>query len=206
MWRHAPFCEFLTQVCAHEQVHDVIIINNCASHTPDHVILTHEKIHMLDFGQNMFVNPSWNVGVYHAQMDLICIQNDDLEFDCDVFTQVNEFMQPHMGLISLSGEPATHDSIEFHKWQGESMFGCGQLMFFNRHTYCEIDPELLVYCGDNWLFDHMQHVTQANYLIRNLRHHTPYAQTSHAFRHMLHSEQIIYHAVCDRYHVHKLHV
>lgn len=206
MWKHAPFCDFLSQVCAHAHVQDVIIIDNAHEHRPAHEILDHEKIKWINLGENLFVNPSWNMGVYHGEADIICLQNDDIQFDCDVYTRVREFIQPHMGLISLSSAPCQGDQIEFVHWQGESQFGCGQLMFFNRHTFCHIDPELLVYCGDNWLFDHMWHVTQHNYMIHNLTYHTPYAQTSKLFRHKLHAEQVHYDLMCVQQGIHPLHV
>jgi hypothetical protein len=192
LWKYAPFCDFLAQVCVQHHVHDVIIVDNDRSNRPHHDVLLHAKVKLLDFGQNMFVNPSWNLGVYHAKASIICLQNDDIEFDCAIYSQVSEFLKPHMGLVSLSGLPVTAPHVQIEPWQGDSMFGCGQLMFFPRHRFCHIDPELLVYCGDNWLFDHMQHNTNQNHMIHNLSHHTPYAQTSKHFRHMLTQEQITY--------------
>lgn len=206
MWRHAPFCDFLVQVCEHAHVQDVIIINNDHAHTPEHHVLTHHKVKLINLGENLFVNPSWNLGVYHAQSEIICLQNDDIQFDCDIYTKVHEFIQPHMGLISLSGEPPQSDQIEFRLWQGDSMFGCGQLMFFHRHQFVQIDPELQVYCGDNWLFDHMWYATHTNYMIHNLHHATPYAQTSKSFRHMLHTEQIRYAQLCAKLQIPQIHV
>jgi hypothetical protein len=192
LWKYEPFCDFLVQVCGNHHVQDVIIVDNDRSNRPVHDILLHDKILMLDFGQNMFVNPSWNLGVYHATASIICLQNDDIEFDCDVYDKVDAFVQPHMGLISLSGLPHQGHHIQISPWQGDSMFGCGQLMFFHRRRFCHIDPELLVWCGDNWLFDHMQHTTHANHMIHNVSYHTPYAQTSAHFRHTLTQEQITY--------------
>lgn len=206
LWRYEPFCDFLAQTCAHDHVHDVIIVDNCRSHRPTHSSLNHSKVTLLDFGENLFVNPSWNVGVYHAQSDIICLQNDDLTFDCKVYQKVSEFVQPHMGLVSLSSLPATGTQIEFEHWQGQNMFGCGQLMFFHRSRFCQIDPELLVYCGDNWLFDHMHETSGQNYMIRNLQHDTPYAQTSKHFRHMLTQEQLVYAQVCEKHKIHAQHV
>lgn len=206
MWKHEPFCDFLSQVCENSHVQDVVIIDNAHEHRPTHVALAHDKITWINLGQNLFVNPSWNMGVYHSKAPIICLQNDDIQFDCTVYEKVSHFMQPHMGLVSLSSQPAQSDQIEFRYWQGESQFGCGQLMFFNRHSFCHIDPELQVYCGDNWLFDHMWHVTRHNYMIHNLTYHTPYAQTSRLFRHKLESEQAAYVQICKQQHIMPLHV
>lgn len=206
LWKYAPFCDFLVQVCDHDCVHDVIIVDNDRSVRPTHEVLLHYKVTLLDFGQNMFVNPSWNLGVYHAKAPIICLQNDDIEFDCDVYDKVHEFMQPHMGLISLSSLPAVDSHIQISPWQGEPMFGCGQLMFFHRRQFCHIDAELLIYCGDNWLFDHMQHTTRANHMIRNLNYYTPHAQSSKHFRHMLESEMTYYISTCQQVKIAPIHV
>jgi hypothetical protein len=206
MWRHAPFCDFLTEVCACDHVQDVVLIDNAARDRPLHDVLTHDKIKLLNFGENLFVNASWNVGVYHSQAQIICLQNDDIQFDCAIYQKVHEFLQPHMGLISLSSEPPQSDAIEFRLWQGESQFGCGQLMFFHRKQFVCIDPELRVYCGDNWLFDHMWHMTRNNHMIHNLTHHTPYAQTSKSFRHLLHAEQLMYAEICAKLDIPQIHV
>ena len=206
MWKHDGLCDFLTQVCAQPHVQEVIIINNDHSRTPAHVILEHEKVHMINLGVNLYVNPSWNLGVYHTQAPIICLQNDDISFDCDVYAKVSQFIKPHMGLISLGSLHIQHEPLEFRLWQGESQFGCGQLMFFNRHNFCHIDPELRVYCGDNWLFDHMWHKTKQNYMMYNLKHETPYAQTSKWFRHMLESEQKRYAQICEQHRILRLHV
>jgi hypothetical protein len=206
LWKYLPFCDFLIQVCENHHVQDVIIVDNDRTNRPVHDVLLHNKITMLDFGQNMYVNPSWNLGVYHATASIICLQNDDIEFDCGVYDKVDASMQPHMGLISLSCQPPQSDQIEIRLWQGESQFGCGQLMFINRNNFCHIDPELKVYCGDAWLFDHMWHITQQNYMIHNLNYYTPYAQTSKNFRHMWESELAHYCAMCQQLQIAALHV
>jgi hypothetical protein len=206
MWAHAPFCDFLQLMCACDHVHEVVLIDNASDRRPSHASLTHAKVRVLDWGENLFVNPSWNLGVYLAQSDVVCLQNDDLTFDCAIYGAVSEFIQPHMGLISLSSDAPHSDQIEIMPWQGGSMFGCGQLMFFHRDQFVQIPPELQVYCGDNWLFDVMWHRTRANHMIHNLSHQTPYAQTSKHFRHRLHAEQLMYAEICAKLNIPQIHV
>lgn len=206
MWRHAPFVEFLEQVCAHPVIQDVIIIDNCVAHRPHNSIFHHDKMRLKEFGRNIHVNPAWNVGVYESTCDHVCIMNDDIKFDIQVFDLVDEFMKPHMGLISLCASEPVQGDIYFEHWQGAHMFGCGQLMFVHRQQYVDIDPELQVYCGDNWLFDHLHHVTGENYLIRNLTHDTPYACTSRDFRHLLHAEMQHYEHIMNKKQIVRLHV
>lgn len=206
MWRHAPFVDFLVQVCAHADVADVIIIDNCITQRPVHEVLSHFKIRLKTFGVNIHVNPAWNVGVYESSCDRICIMNDDIQFDTHIFTLIDDFLQPHMGLISLAATEPVQGDIHFEWWQGAHMFGCGQLMFVHRQQWVDIDPELQVYCGDNWLFDHLHHKTGANYLIRNLTHHTPYACTSKDFRHMLHDEIAHYGCIMNQKQIVQVHV
>ncbi len=206
MWRHAPFVDFLEQVCAHDHVADIMIVDNCVTQRPHHAVFSNPKIHMWDLGCNIHVNPAWNLGVHVSSQDHICIMNDDIEFDTQVFSIVDDFLQPHMGLISLSASEPVQGDIYLELWQGAHMFGCGQLMFLHRKQFVDIDAELQVYCGDNWLFDHLHHNTGANYMIRNLNHHTPYACTSRNFRHLLHTEMAHYEHLMSQKQIARLHV
>ena len=61
MWRYEPFVKFLTDLLDHDLVHEVIIINNDKPKTPE--LPDSPKLRLVDFGGNIYVNPSWNRGV-----------------------------------------------------------------------------------------------------------------------------------------------
>ena len=72
MWRYEPFLDFAQYLVRIDVVSELIIINNDNTKTPKHPVLNHPKVRMLDFGQNIFVNPAWNIGVQAAREDIVC--------------------------------------------------------------------------------------------------------------------------------------
>ena len=84
-----------------------IIINNDNTRTPDHPVLTNPKVKLVDFGQNIFVNPAWNYGVQNSSNTIVCILNDDLIFDLKLFYKMAEFVTPEMGVVGKLAGDAT---------------------------------------------------------------------------------------------------
>jgi hypothetical protein len=197
MWRYAPFLNFLQHMLQSELVERVIVINNQSSLTPTDSVLQHSKLVMLDFGQNTFVNPAWNIGVAYSSTDIVCLANDDITFDLRVFDRAVRWFRPNHGALGLAHGPVTGD-IEFQPRSNESVFGFGQLMFVHASTWTDIPSDLLVYFGDNWIFDLNKHRWGCNHLIHNLLHHTPHAQTSREQVHRLEGEREIYHGYLNK--------
>jgi hypothetical protein len=59
MWKFPPFASFLSCVCDHELISDVIVIDNDRQQRPYSELWNHPKITILDYGENIFVNPAW---------------------------------------------------------------------------------------------------------------------------------------------------
>lgn len=192
MWRYSPFADFFLRVLNHPLVSDAVLINNHRQHTPNHDCVSHPKLQILDCGQNLFVNPSWNLGVYHSKSKLVCIMNDDIVFDTRLFGRIVKWYQPSFGCVGLAGGLPVDGDIWFQQHTDQSCFGFGQLMFVHQHNWIDIPHDLLVYFGDNWIFDSHKSRGYSNYLIRNLLNVTPHAQTSSEQGHRLDQERQIY--------------
>lgn len=201
MWRYAPFPDFLEKMLDHALVHKVILINNDNTRTPAHPAIGHSKLKMLDFGQNIFVNPAWNVGVYHSETPIVCIVNDDITFDLMLFDKICEWYTPQMGCVGLTEDNNIPGPIEFELHTNQRCFGFGQLMFVHQHNWIDIPPDLNVYFGDNWIFDTHKQKYGANYLIKNLRYSTPHAQTSKEGFGNLNGEAEIYREIIQKYNI-----
>ena len=174
LWRFSPFADVCVDVADCELVKEVILINNNTQDQPalSHLIWSHPKIKILDFGRNIFVNPAWNVGVYHSQGDIICLWNDDLIFDLHLLELVDQHFDPSQGAWGLwSSWPDTSIHLNPHTEQG--LWGWGQLMFVSRKHWLDIPPELLVYCGDLWIFDTQKIFSGQNIYFSGLLYYTP---------------------------------
>jgi glycosyltransferase involved in cell wall biosynthesis len=186
MWKVADqFTKFLKVLCDCPSVDEIIIINNLVYDTPIADILTHSKITLMNFKQNIYVNPAWNIGVATARNNRICIANDDVTFDTAVFGRLQDLLTEDAGIFGLCpGEayfnqvPVTDKSINIIPWTGQHTYGFGCLMFMHKKSWVDIPRELEIYFGDNFIFDIQLSQGKTNYLITNMEHFTPFAATT----------------------------
>lgn len=175
MWRFAPFLDFIEQLVKLDIVDDVVIINNDNTRTPVHSVLDNPKVRLLDFGQNIYVNPAWNVGVHAAKNDVVCILNDDLIFDLRLFYKIEEFITPDMGVIglneghvSLGQTPLTSGSITFEPFTGQNCYGFGELMFIHKKQWQDIPGGLEIGFGEVHIFERLLYTGRQNYFISDM--------------------------------------
>lgn len=134
-------------------VGEVILIHNAKSSVS---LLRHPKVTHFYPDTNIFVNPSWNLGVKMANFDHIALCNDDINFDSNIAFATN-----------------TGDCIVGQSWDNyqlktqEQRFartsvietrphGWGCLLLFRKELYTPIPEDLLIACGDDYLFQEMQ--------------------------------------------------
>jgi len=203
MWRYTPFVQFIGDLVAHAHVQDVIIINNCVEQTPDHIILSHPKVKMVTMGMNTYVNPAWNLGVYHSTAHILCVMNDDIVFDTLVFDTVFDLdATTDWGAAGLYACAQPGNSCYLRKWNNEQPHGFGWLFFLPRSLWCDIPANLLVYYGDNFIWDVITSQHKHMYLICNLTYHTPGSvTTSLGFRSWAPQEGYIYQHICTKYQI-----
>ena len=75
-WRTRHFIQRLQQLDASDDVMEVVIIDNARDQRPELPVLS--KLKLVDKGQNLYVNPSWNLGVALAKSTAVCLCNDDV--------------------------------------------------------------------------------------------------------------------------------
>ena len=187
MWRCLDiFQRALKQYVEHELVGEIIVINNDHARTPDWEVLNSDKIRMFTPGQNIFVNPSWNIGVEMSKYDLLNIVNDDIIVDPKIFNKLQNRLTPDSGPHGcLSGEakfrhpPNTDYSIDFIDWRpGDVIHHFGQCMFMHKATWTPIIDGLNIYFGDDFIFHTNLLEKRTPVLIYNIRQETPCAATT----------------------------
>jgi len=185
MWKYEPFKAFLNELLRHNNVGEVILIDNDPMHTP-YDLPENSKLRYKTFGANIFVNPSWNWGVENAAFDYVCILNDDMKFDLNVLEDLKATLEdPNTGVCGIipgveqyGQPPVTDGKYNIVAWtQDIHQFGFGCLMFVNKNNWTHIPDEIKVYYGDYFIFDTFLASGKTNYCILNMNHETPYAQT-----------------------------
>lgn len=138
------------------EVGEIILIDNNPSLKPSYLDNL-KKLKYLPQQHNIFVNPAWNLGVKESQYKNICISNDDVLFNNNIFS----FVQQHIekGIIGMSTgnyygendtEPYEIQPIEWRPW------GWGCLFFLHKNNWVNIDERLKIACGDDWLLHHVK--------------------------------------------------
>jgi FkbM family methyltransferase len=186
MWKaNKTFLPFLKELVNHKRISEIILINNAIADTPADPILKHSKIHTYDFGKNIYVNPAWNFGVSVCSNEKVCIVNDDLSFDINLFDKLDDYIKPENGVIGLcpgisdfNQPPYTDGSINIQEWSGQHTYGFGCLMFIHKDSWLTIPKGLDIYYGDNYIFDMNLKHGKKNYIITNIRHNPIFAQTT----------------------------
>lgn len=176
MWRFEPFTDFLENIARLSCVDDIIVINNDRTRTPNHPVLEHPKVKMLDFGTNIYVNPAWNIGVAASKNNKVCILNDDLIFDLRLFLKVDQFLTDDMGVIGLSEglaeynqTPFTNGVINFEPFTNQNCWGFGELMFVNKSHWVDIPAGLEIGFGDVFIFEQLLFRGYTNWFITNMK-------------------------------------
>ena len=158
MWKFDPFLSFLQELVNHYLVGEVIIVDNNPSSRPNSDILKHEKIKLLSYGYNLYVNAAWNKAVENSKFDNLCICNDDIIFDLRVFSKALPHVTPELGIMGISVAPweehITNGLIQIKEYDpSDGQWGFSLLFFMHKTQYEPVPETLRLYFGDNFVFD-----------------------------------------------------
>lgn len=183
MQRSPMLWPFVEQLCSTNDVDEVLIINNA----PARLTFVNRKVRVLDQPQNLYVNPSWNLGVSFARSKYICIANDDLAFDMQLFRRASYLLRLPVGILAPAPECfvdverglLTGNNAASGRFHARPVYrrteGFGTLMFMRRSAYRPIPSDLRIWFGDDYLF-HQQE--RRNLLFRGTAISTPMSSTS----------------------------
>jgi len=166
MWLAEGFMDRLIQLSSIKEVAEIILIDN--SETPPDLYIP-KLVHIREY-QNTYVNPAWNKGVATAKHDRLCIMNDDIGFENDLFSQVLPHISEDKGMIGLysfEGIPFFDEDKQFkildtHGYRG---MGYACLFFIHRQRYKPIPSGIKVWYGDDYLF---RFNGGTNYMMQNI--------------------------------------
>lgn len=150
--RSTELDQLVDQCVSHPLVQEVIIINNAIAP----LTWDSSKVHVLQQGENIFVNPAWNLGVKSAKGDYIAIVNDDVLFSDEVFYYAARLLRlPFVGMVGPDGAFMNRPGIALsHRIAGEGHIplGMGVFMAMRRKDYLPIPDTMKIWGGDDWLY------------------------------------------------------
>lgn len=178
MWMCKDFDKALSIYTDHDQIHKIIIIDNCDKKRPDYAVLDHPKIKLISYGRNIYVNPAWNEGYLNSSSKIIAIINDDINVSHSVFDMILEFDLKPGDLIGVNlrgcqdnykidehiETPEKIVKLNYNEKNsiGGQSWAFGICMFMLRESYSIIPQLYQIWYGDDYLAQHASAVYSIN--------------------------------------------
>ena len=167
LWRSHYLFESLQQLKDNPYVREVIIIDNDRSRAPNkREILFSKKFKIIEPDENLMVARSWNLLVESSTSNLVCLLNDDIVLNDNVFLKLQETNFDEIGIVglkedSIRSNPDYSLPVELiHTQHRTHSFGC--CMFFNKKNYVPIPETLRVFFTDDWIFVNCRDIIKKN--------------------------------------------
>lgn len=154
-----------------EKVGEIILIDNSLKG----IDYKNEKLRVITPEENLFVNPSWNLGVKEAKFDLVALLNDDLALPENFCSSVVEKMSPEMGIVGFhsNGFVETRENITSNPEKTELYLEkapymdqyWGITLFFYKEAYTPTPEGMKINYGDIWIMYCAKKQGRKNYRI-----------------------------------------
>lgn len=174
MWRSPNFPNTLRKYCSSQNVGKILLIDNNHRERPKDSILSDPKIELICYKKNIYVNPAWNEGYLRSSADLICLLNDDITVESEVFdfmaqedlTQVDIVGSYLRGTIdnfnidtrAVSGTRLIKLNLDKRQPIGGQSYAFGVCMFVKRTSYSLIPSLYKIWFGDDYLVQRCENV------------------------------------------------
>ena len=154
MWKSKIFHKAIMEYKKTPKINEIIIINNDPTFSVP-TYFKHPKIKILTQTNNIYVNPSWNLGVSVSKNENIAIVNDDIFIE--KMGWVLGVLEKHFKKYNLLGLDLTKsnkvDKIEIKNLKGKKRpNGFGTCMVLQKKNYINIPDEIKIWYGDDILY------------------------------------------------------
>ena len=187
LWKAKEFTDHLVDVLIEdESVGEIIIIDNA----PADFSYDNEKVVILRQEENIYVNPSWNLGIEESDYDKFIILNDDIIIPYNFISQLESMLTPDKGIIGIDERGVikipNFDSknITFLdrkidlKPLKKRTWGFGITLAGHRKSYYKIPENIRIWYGDDYLVQMNNEVGKVNYVIDDIPIFTKMSATS----------------------------
>jgi glycosyltransferase involved in cell wall biosynthesis len=178
LWKSNRTKKLISDLESCEYVDEIIIIDNTLTEPTDTTI---GKIRTYSFGQNIYVNPAWNAGVFFAKNNCIALINDDINFNPIIFKLINKQTLIDFGFIGMAADNYS-DKVDKSKdvyieelLPTDSEWGWGCMLLFYKEYWINIPHDIKIWYGDNCIKE-MNPVTKS--VLRNFKIETEMSTTS----------------------------
>ena len=157
LWKSNRIGKLLFDLIKCEFVDEIILIDNGGKFFEYFEAL--DKVKLVQTGENIYVNPAWNLGVKLAKNNCVAILNDDINFDPNIFGVITEDVLSQYGIIGM-GEGNYKEPIDEERgpfidvWKsGINDWGWGCFIFLHKTYWINIPENIKIWYGDNFIKD-----------------------------------------------------
>ena len=187
LWRAKEFTDHLVSVLIEdESVGEIIIIDN----KPRDFFYKFDKVVTSWSLENMYVNPSWNLGIEESSYDKFIILNDDIIIPHNFVSQLEGMLTPDKGIVGIDAsyvikiDSFDDKNITFldRKIELKSIsnrdWGFGIVIAGHRKSYHKIPENIRIWYGDDYLVQMNNEQGKVNYVIDDIPIFTKMSATS----------------------------
>ena len=187
LWKAKEFTDHLVDVLVEDKsVGEIIIIDNA----PTDFFYDNEKVVTLKQEENIYVNPSWNLGVEESDYDKFIIFNDDIIIPYNFVSQLEYLLTEEKGIVgvdvrgviqvdSFSSENITFlDRKMSLKTIVNRNWGFGIAFGGHKKSYHNIPENIRIWYGDDYLVQMNNEAGKINYVIDDVPIFTKMSTTS----------------------------
>ena len=203
LWKAKEFTDHLVDVLIEDKsVGEILIIDNA----PADFSYDNEKVAMLRQEENLYVNPSWNLGVEESYYNKFIIINDDITIPYNFVFELEGMLTADRGVIgidalavikvdSFSSKNITFldrkidlKPIENRDW------GFGIVIASHKKSYHKIPENIRIWYGDDYLVQMNNKKGKVNYVIDDIPIFTKMSTTSDLseFNEIKHIDALMY--------------
>ena len=174
MWKESNLTQYLKSYCDIDSVRKIFIVDNDRINRPLSDVFDLDKIEIIDYGRNIYVNPAWNEGYFRSQADVLCLLNDDIYVEDPVWEFVSglDFAEIDIIGVHLKGSVDNYHIVD-HPDQEERLirlnvdktqpiggqsYAYGVCMFLKRSSYKPIPSLYQIWYGDDYLIQRSKNI------------------------------------------------
>ena len=187
LWKAKEFLDHLVDVLIEdESVGEIIIIDNA----PADFSYDNEKIFILRQEENLYVNPSWNLGIEESECDKFIILNDDIIIPYNFIFQLQYLLTEDKGIVGIDEKSVIKEdsfkdeSVTFLdrkivlKPLNDRTWGFGIVIAGHKKSYYKVPENIRIWYGDDYLVNMNIEAGKINYVIDDLPIFTKMSTTS----------------------------
>ncbi len=179
MWRSRELSISLELLDNTSNVGEILLINNDVNRTPLWFFSRNwNKVKVFNSKENLYVNPAFNLGVKHSRYDKICLLQDDIVFDTNIFNLLDNFVNEDVGCIGCDIKtsllrsfddlkPIPISEIRIEPCPLPIYLGYALMMVFHKKNFIPIDESLKIHLGEEWISYTHQRLNKLPLIFRN---------------------------------------